>query len=162
MGDGYLIRDAVLEDVDQIVEVWAHAMEFHRTLDPMFERCADADSKFAAHVGGMIDDADRVVLVAESDAKVVGFTNGSIAQYPPVLARREHGFIGNLHVLPQHQRRGVGTALLRGAMAWFQSKGVSTMEARFHLANPKMTAFLKSTEFVPYLQVIRASVSPQA
>lgn len=158
MSDRHLLREAASDDIDRIVEVWVDAMDFHETLDPMFERCGDAESRFAAHVGGMIGDDGHVVLVAEEEDEVVGFMNGWIAQYPPVLARREHGFIGNLHVLLEFQRRGLGTALLKGAMDWFHSKGVPTVEARFHLANQKMTAFLKGTGFVPYLQVIRSPV----
>ena len=157
MGDGFRIREAGHGDLDKIVELWVGLLDFHLTFDPHYARSADSESGFAEHLGGKIDAADHLLLVVEVDGEVVGFTNGNLASYPPCLAHRAHGYLDNMVVSLEYQRRGLGAALLEAAMDWFRTKGVPTVEARVHLANPKVMAFWQKTEFAPYMQMIRAS-----
>jgi ribosomal protein S18 acetylase RimI-like enzyme len=68
--------------------------------------------------------------IAERDRNVVGF----------LLARRwaeeRTGFVDVLGVHPNHQRRGVGSALLRGAFARFAAAGLERGELGVASDNP--------------------------
>lgn len=150
------VRAAGLGDIDRIVELWAELVDFHLEFDPRYARHAGAEAGFAQWLRETIDDDDRLLLVVEVEGAVVGFTNGELASYPPCFAHRAHGYLDNMTVASGFRRRGLGTALLEAALAWFRAKGVPTVEGRVHLDNAAGMAFWRKTEFRPYMQMIRA------
>jgi aminoglycoside 6'-N-acetyltransferase I len=64
------------------------------------------------------------LLVAETDGAVIGFIEVGLRSHADGCdTRHAVGFIEGWHVLPQHQRRGVGRALMTAAEAWALSQG---------------------------------------
>lgn len=66
------------------------------------------------------------LLVATSGDRCVGFIQARVARVPMGLEPPpdDRGWIGALVVHPDAQRSGLGTALLRRAEVWLQSKGI--------------------------------------
>ncbi len=153
------VREATPEDVDRVVELWGEHVDFHAACDPRFLRREGSEDGFAEHLRSQLGKADHLLLVAEIDGDVVGFLNGELLRYPPCFANREHGFIDNVAVSAQWQRKGIGTTLLETAMAWFSAKGVPTVEGKVLLSNPLAMGFWRKTSFQPYMQTIRASTT---
>ena len=151
------VREATPEDVDRVVALWGEHVDFHAECDPQFLRRDGSGDGFAQHLRNQLGKADHLLLVAEIDGDVVGFLNGELLRYAPCFANREHGFIDNVAVAAERQRRGIGTALLERAMAWFLAKGVPTVEGKVLLSNPLAMGFWRKTSFQPYMQTIRAS-----
>jgi ribosomal protein S18 acetylase RimI-like enzyme len=161
MVNRFTVRDATPNDVDRVVALWGEHVDFHAVCDPRFLRRAGSEDGFAQHLRSHLGKADYLLLVAEIDGDVVAFLNGELLQYPPCFADRDHGFIDNMAVSSQWQRRGIGTALLERAMAWFSAKGVPAVEGKVLLSNPLAMGFWRKTSFQPYMQTIRASTTPQ-
>lgn len=93
--------------------------------------------------------------MAEVDGRVVGFTNGELARYPPCLEKRDYGYLDNMAIEPEHRRAGLGFALMERALSWFADQGVPTVETRVHLANPVVQGFWKKAGFEPYMLMLR-------
>jgi GNAT superfamily N-acetyltransferase len=77
-------------------------------------------------------EGEAIELVAEADAQVVGLIDvecesepGTICEDRPGLG----GMIWHLAVHPDHQRRGIATALLREAEQAARARGVERLEA---------------------------------
>jgi GNAT superfamily N-acetyltransferase len=151
------VREAYQDDVGRVVELWAEMVDFHAQYDPRFQRGQGSEEGFATHLSEKLDDPDYLLLVAEVDGEVVGFLNGELQKYPPCFEHRDHGFIHNVAVSSDAQRGGVGTTLLKEAMAWFTGTGSSTVEGKVLMANPAAMEFWQKTGFEPYMQIIRAS-----
>jgi hypothetical protein len=45
-------------------------------------------------------------------------------------------------------------------MAWFSEKGVSTVEGKVLMSNPKAMGFWEGAGFEPYMQTFRALAQP--
>ncbi|GAB4325334.1 MAG: hypothetical protein Kow0069_31340 [Promethearchaeota archaeon] len=87
--------------------------------------------------------SDEEVLSAERAAK----EGGEVNQPPGPEAGHEVGFISGLGVLPQWQRRGVGTTL--GVKSWefFKSAGVQTLRCEVFLGNDASYALIRAMGF---------------
>ena len=137
------VREAADRDIDRVVDLWAEQVDFHGDLDPRFKRSEGSKDGFRDHLHRNLGRTDFLLLVAESEDEIVGFLHGELLQYPPCFATRTHGFISDLAVSSAWQRAGFGTALLEEGMAWFSEKGVSTVEGKVLLSNPKAMGFWK-------------------
>jgi ribosomal protein S18 acetylase RimI-like enzyme len=151
------VREATIRDIDRVVELWAEHVDFHGDLDPRFKRGEGSETGFRDHLLRNLGKAEFLILVAEAEDEIVGFLHGELLQDPPCFAKRTHGFISDLAVSPHYQRAGFGTALLEEGMAWFSERGVSTVEGKVLMSNPKAVGFWKRAGFDPFMQTFRAS-----
>ena len=94
---------------------------------------ADWQRKLPELLGG----AGRV-LIAESDGEAIGF----VAAFAP----DDEGsvYINNLHALPEHKGRGVGSALLDAAEQWARACGARAMHLRVLESNKPAIGFYES------------------
>jgi mycothiol synthase len=83
---------------------------------------------------------DRLLLVAELDGELAGSGLGDRS------SNRERAFFAP-RVLPQHRRRGVGTALLRALAEHAESMDVATASAHVDGTDPGAMAFAKHFRF---------------
>ena len=132
------IRRATLEDVDAAVDVWERA-RWDARQPRMVERMGYSHDDNLAHFRDVVMRQDDVWLAVE-DGRVVG-----------LLAIAESR-VNQLHVLPDCQRRGVGTALMNHAKA-LSPRGLllSTFQG-----NRQSRAFYERSGF----RAIRMGVSP--
>lgn len=150
------VREATHRDIDRVVELWAEHVDFHGNLDPRFNRSEGSKGGFRDHLQENLGRAEFLLLVAEAENEIVGFLHGELLQHPPCFSDRTHGFISDLAVSNQWQRAGFGTALLEAGMAWFSGNGVSTVELKVLMSNPKAMGFWKRAGFEAYMQTFRA------
>lgn len=87
--------------------------------DPGFSKEACA-ALYATWIRRSCEGAADVVLVAETDGRPVGYVAGH-------LCDESHGHIGLVGVADEVRNRGVGRALICGALRWFQGQGVRTV-----------------------------------
>jgi ribosomal protein S18 acetylase RimI-like enzyme len=86
----------------------------HHDFDP--ERFIAASSRtesgYASFVGTQLDEPNVVVLVAESDGEVQGYTYAAVEGYDYMSLRGPAGVLHDIVVDPAHRNRGIGRALL--------------------------------------------------
>ncbi len=105
------IRTAEEKDLDDIVDL---AFEFENYLDelestPDSERVSKGTLKDVLLLG--FSDPKHIVLVAEEENKLVGFSD--LWVYPEFIHGGHSAYLNNLFVTEKHQRKGIGSDLLR-------------------------------------------------
>jgi aminoglycoside 6'-N-acetyltransferase I len=98
--DAVSIRRALPGDAEQLIEVAVAARGTSRS-----------DPRIA------IEDPDRLVVVAELDDTVVGWAKTHHYRRADGAAAAGH-YLGGVNVLPDFQRRGIGSALVRARLGW--------------------------------------------
>jgi ribosomal protein S18 acetylase RimI-like enzyme len=119
------IRAATLEDAPAIarlhVAVWREA--YRDLAPPEAVRALDV-AKRQARWAEMLATAERTVLVAERDGRIVGIGTAGPATVPELGG---HGEILHLYVDPAHGRGGIGRALMRHLALALQAQGCGSV-----------------------------------
>jgi GNAT superfamily N-acetyltransferase len=114
------VRVARPTDADDLVDVWAEATGQDPVEDEdeiAIELLSAAREEAVTAITRIDDDPDELLLVAESDGKVIGAVHLRRAPISPIqVAQAVH--VSHLHVRPGHRRRGIASALLTTATAW--------------------------------------------
>jgi ribosomal protein S18 acetylase RimI-like enzyme len=120
-GSDLLIRTALPADAPAIAElhvaVWRLA--YRDLAPPEAMRVLDVPKRLALWVE-MLAKAERTVLVAECDSRIVGIGTAGAATVPELSG---HGEILYLYVDPTHTRAGIGRALMQRLALALQAQG---------------------------------------
>ena len=130
-----LIRDARVGDGEGMTTCWLDFGRYYATISPEHFRVPDVDgqaAEFNAAAARRIHqaDADKCMLVAETNGRVVGFIGARIAQ--PMDTARRQGMressqvrveITVLAVAEAYRRQGIGTRLMAAAEKWARGRG---------------------------------------
>jgi ribosomal protein S18 acetylase RimI-like enzyme len=117
-----IVRPAMPDDVERIVEVWFDSARHHAELSP--ERChlPPRESIVERYRGGEQFPpgvSECITLVAETEAGVVGFIDAWISTpFDPMVQPMRYCFIADLAVAESQRSSGIGEQLLRGAEEW--------------------------------------------
>ncbi len=130
-----LIRDARVGDGEGMTACWLDFGRYYATISPMHFRVPDVDGQAAEFDAGTARrirqaNADKCMLVAETDSRIVGFIGARVAQpmdTAPRQGMREasqvRAEITILAVAETYRRRGVGTRLMEVAETWARGRG---------------------------------------
>jgi len=161
--DEVQIRRAAEQDREAVGQLWLELMTHHAGLDPdAFCLADDALAQWYEIFEGRMADENCLLLVAEAGGQVVGFIKGTIGEDGPVLARRPHGYVGEISVTARDQRHGVGRRLYEELIAWFRERGLSQVRLHISAYNPVSDAFWRAMGFSPYLLHMRCPLDPAA
>ena len=118
-----MIRKYRDSDLDALKEITAACFD-GVSIDHNIERAfglidgRDWQSRKVRHIDADVAANADGIFVAEEDGEVIGY----------VTARVDHagkvGWIPNLSVRPEYQRRGIGRRLLRTALDYFRAEGM--------------------------------------
>jgi GNAT superfamily N-acetyltransferase len=67
-----------------------------------------------------------VVMVAEEQEprpQIVGYAVGMLQEPPAIFKPEMYTFLSDLYVVPEHRRKGIGTALVQRVTGWGYTKG---------------------------------------
>ena len=148
------IRDATESDVPAITDLWIEFVDFHARREPHFARAADGHKCFAGFVADHLAADTSLVLVAESDRRVVAYCLAAVRDRTPVFEPEAYGMIHDLAVTAACRRAGIGQQLLEAAEDWFRQRGIRRIEARVAVSNEVAGAFWRKVGFVPYNETV--------
>ncbi len=134
-----------------IIELWKELMDFHSNLDPFYSRSQDGPEKFLNWIEKEMDNNNGELFVADSSGKILGYIKIGVSNYPPVFELKKYGMISDTTVATEHRRKGIGEALYRHAMEWFDTKGIGRVELRVANVNPVSQGFWSKMGFIPYM-----------
>ena len=141
---GLVVRPAGAHDLPAMLSIWRELMDLHATRDQAFALAADADERWLEQAREMLGREDGFVLAAVVDGEVAGFCLGWVARNPPIYATPDIGFVSELAVRRQTQRRGVGRALVAAARAWFTGRGLVEFQLSTAQWNESAHAFWRA------------------
>jgi ribosomal-protein-alanine N-acetyltransferase len=127
---GYLLRPATENDLPEYVELDRQAFRAPRPMS-----LAAAREKLASV-------SNFQVLVSEPDGRLAGFI--TLLRWPQAT-----GAVDDIAVRPDLQRRGLGEAMLRWALAWFRQEGMRRAWLDVLLNNAPALSLYKKLGFAP-------------
>jgi GNAT superfamily N-acetyltransferase len=145
-----IVRAASPADVPEILPLVRELCDLHARRDPeRFQVRADILDRYAQWLPARAEDPRSVLLVAteDADARIVGFTVGTVEPEVPIFWIPECGWIHDLYVLPSHRSRGHATALVRSAVDRFKAMGVAQIRLHTGAFNDDARAFFARLGF---------------
>jgi ribosomal protein S18 acetylase RimI-like enzyme len=100
-------------------------VQLHHEFDA--ERFIAASSRtaqgYGSYLGTQLDDPDVVVLVAERDGEVLGYTYAGVEGFDYMALRGPAGVLYDIVVDPAHRGQGIGVQLLQATQAALAARG---------------------------------------
>jgi ribosomal protein S18 acetylase RimI-like enzyme len=123
--EGPVVRRATSADLPSIGTLGALLVQQHHDFDSRrFLAASDrTPERYASFLGSQLSDPDVVLLVAESDADVIGYAYAAIEGYDWMSLRGPAAVLHDIVVDPRHRGRGVGRLLLSETLSCLQSRG---------------------------------------
>ncbi|WP_331071873.1 GNAT family N-acetyltransferase [Longimicrobium sp.] len=121
-----IVRPATPADVPALGRLGALLVYVHHAFDAarFIVPPPDIEDAYAAFLGALLDDPDAVVLVAERDGSVVGYTYAAIEGTDFLALRGPAGVLHDLAVDPAHRAHGIGRMLVDATIAALRARGV--------------------------------------
>ncbi len=134
------IEEREYDDFFALMEV------YQRELDP-FDPAADDPWDSERHRAAVLDDMDgRELWWIEADGTRAGFVMVRLVDDWP-QEERQIASIAEFYVLPEHRRRGVGTAAIHAVLADHRERGTYEVEASILPGNEAARAFWAALGF---------------
>src|SRR5205085_7773915 len=97
----------------------------HHDFDPerFIAATPETEQRYAAFLGTQLEEPSVVVLVAEDDGHVAGYTYAGVEGWDYMSLRGPAGVLHDIVVDPAHRGRGVGRMLLEATLAALAVRG---------------------------------------
>src|SRR5262249_13578180 len=119
------VRPAAREDLPAIGRLGALLVRTHHEFDPerFIPATPQTEHGYAAFLGSQLDAPDTVVLVAERDGEVLGYTHAGVEGRDYMSLRGPAGVLHDIVVDPARRGHGVGRLLLDATIAALKARG---------------------------------------
>ncbi|HEY2065794.1 MAG TPA: GNAT family N-acetyltransferase [Gemmatimonadaceae bacterium] len=97
----------------------------HHDFDPkrFIAATPQTEHAYGSFLGSQLEDPDVIVLVADRDGKVLGYTYAGVEGNDYMSLRGPAGVLYDILVDPAHRRHGVGRMLLDSTIAALKARG---------------------------------------
>jgi ribosomal protein S18 acetylase RimI-like enzyme len=125
--DDVTIRDATRADLGSIGRLGAILVRTHHDLDPrrFFAATAHTERGYGSFLGTQLAQPSIIVLVAERNGEVVGYSYAGFEENDWMSLRGPAGVLHDLVVDPAHRRHGIGRLLLDATVKALEGLGAS-------------------------------------
>jgi ribosomal protein S18 acetylase RimI-like enzyme len=122
---GIIIRPATRADLPRLGRLGALLVAAHHAYDPQRFLAARnwTPVDYGSYLVSQLDDPDVVILVADDNGDMIGYTYATIEGYDYMALRGPAGVLQDIVVDPESRRRGVGRLLLEATLAALQARG---------------------------------------
>jgi len=120
-----IVRRATPADLPAIGRLGALLVTTHHAFDEtrFIAATRHTAAGYASFLGTQLEEADVVVLVAEQDGQVIGYTYAGVEGRDWMSLRGRAGVLHDIVVDPERRRHGVGQMLLDTTIALLESLG---------------------------------------
>jgi ribosomal protein S18 acetylase RimI-like enzyme len=119
------IRPATLKDVGAIGKLGALLVREHHDFDPQrfIPATSRTESQYGWYLGTQLEEPNIVILVAEQNGEVVGYTYSGVEGTDYMSLRGPAGVMYDIVVDPDHRQQGIGRLLVDATLEVLKSKG---------------------------------------
>jgi ribosomal protein S18 acetylase RimI-like enzyme len=119
------IRPALPADIPSLGRLGALLVRTHHDFDPQRFIAATPQTErgYGAYLGTQLSESNIVVLVAEREGDVLGYTYAGVEGQDYMALRGPAGVLYDILVDPAHRGRGVGRLLLDATLRALEAKG---------------------------------------
>lgn len=108
--------------------------DFHRKLDKSYKKGKDwSDAR--KHLKDALKSKNNLVLLAEFQGQVVGFSLGRIQPAGSIYVHEKIGFIFDVYLEPDFRRKGIVRSLLEKQNIWFKKNRIRFVELYVDVKN---------------------------
>jgi ribosomal protein S18 acetylase RimI-like enzyme len=121
------IRQATPADVPILGRLGATLVRSHHDYDPkrFIAATSGTEQGYGSFLRTQLDETDIVLLVAERDSDVLGYSYAGVEGNDWMSLRGPAGVLHDIVVDPSHRRQGVGRKLLDATLAALRRKGAN-------------------------------------
>jgi ribosomal protein S18 acetylase RimI-like enzyme len=124
----FVVREAKKEDLDQILLLWQNLAELYARLNPYgfpYKETA-FQIKRKEFAEALIDQENRLLLVAEVAQQIVGYIRVAIIKKPETILKgyERVGEVESFFVAEEWRDKGIGRQLFTESVDWFKKKAV--------------------------------------
>lgn len=149
--DSILIRDAVIDDLSQLLEFEQKLIAYERGFDPNLK----AGEIHYYDIKKYILDPEIKVVVAEHEQLVIGSGYGLIKSSVSYKNPETFVYLGFMYVEDDFRGRGVNQAIIQSIFDWGNKKGHDEFQLDVYSENESALLAYKKSGFKPYLQKMR-------
>lgn len=120
--------------MEKAAELISRLKRLNGEFDPLLKTSRDLEEDSLRILKDRMTDNEYVILVAESDSKVVGVSKAAIRDRIYYEPRRE-GAIVELYIIPEFRRGNLGRALFDATVSSLKRKGAKLITAEFPSQN---------------------------
>jgi ribosomal protein S18 acetylase RimI-like enzyme len=122
---GVTLRSATSADLPALGRLGALLVRTHHDFDPLrfIAAMPQTEEAYASFLGSQLRKPDVVVLVAEREGEVIGYTFAGIEGHDYMALRGPAGALYDIVVDPTHRGRGIGRMLLNATLAALAGRG---------------------------------------
>jgi ribosomal protein S18 acetylase RimI-like enzyme len=133
------IRRAAQADLATIGKLGALLVRIHHDFDPkrFIAATPRTEQAYASFLGTQLAEPSIVVLVAERDGEVLGYTYAGVEGIDYMSLRGPAGVLYDIVVAPAHRGRGVGRMLLDATLAALEARGAPQVVLSAAAANER-------------------------
>ena len=119
------MRPATSADLPTLGRLGALLVRVHHDFDPkrFIAATPQTEHGYASFLGTQLEEPSVVVLVAERDGEVLGYTYAGVEEHDYMPFRGPAGVLHDIVVDPAHRGRGVGRMLLDATLAALKARG---------------------------------------
>jgi ribosomal protein S18 acetylase RimI-like enzyme len=119
------IRGAAPADVAAIGRLGALLVRVHHDLDPQrfIAAAPDTEKRYSWFLGTQLEEPNVIILVAEQDGEVIGYTYSGVEGNDYMALRGPAGVVYDIVVDPAHRKQGVGQMLLAATVDALKARG---------------------------------------
>lgn len=147
------VRPATVDDCSVMATQWKEAYrDFLEATPGDFGgplRAPDAGTWHLAYLRQLLEDPDRIALVAEAGGAVVGFIRGEIKRETDDLYEAPYLTVGHLSVERTARRTGVGRALMERLEMIARERGMKAMDLEVLVRSAPAVRLYESLGFTP-------------
>lgn len=144
-----ILREAEIRDYEGLCQVYAELDEQHRAHHPELFIEPESCRRTKEYITGMINDEDKVLLVAVAKREIAGLAECYIQRSGdfPILRQREWVQLDGIGVKKEYQDRHIGSLLLEKAVDWAKKKGMDRIELKVYTFNEHADLFYEKKGF---------------
>jgi ribosomal protein S18 acetylase RimI-like enzyme len=121
------IREGTANDLTILEPLFAALYDHQAAHGMALSLPSDAFAKWVAGMKPMLG-RFTCLIVAETEAGLVGFVAGRVRPHPPYLGGVNAGYVSEVFVDDQARGQRVGARMLDAGIAWFAQRGIHRVE----------------------------------
>jgi ribosomal protein S18 acetylase RimI-like enzyme len=145
------IRPATIQDIPQIALLWQELSQMHAAMEPIWQLEQNAVERHEEHLKVMMAKDSYIIIVAEKQNKIVGFSTLSLGKRPDVFLKKLSGSIQDTCVKSEYRKKGIGKELTLRLIKIAKEKGVEMLTLGVAIDNEVGNIFWKEMGFRPNL-----------
>jgi GNAT superfamily N-acetyltransferase len=151
MKDEIMIRQAKMRDLHILLGFEQEIVKTERPFDPTLKpgRISYYDIK------AMITEPEVMVMVAETEGKIIASGYVRIQKAEPYLRHASFGLLGFMYVVPEYRGRGINSSIIESLSAWTKEQGKTEVRLDVYFKNLAAMKAYEKIGFIPHMLEMR-------